>query len=284
MYKSVLTYLTRLAGAAIVLCLAWLIAVPAAAQDKAAATPTSQQQQLELPVRNRHHKPDTTQVTQVETAADTTLAVDIDRNARSAVVDAHGDTVRFTAADSLRYAQLADSTYDPDLGRIKIFNPDPMRAMWLSALCPGLGQIYNHRYWKLPIVVGAFVGLTYATSWNNRMLNDYTKGYRDLMDNDPNTRSYMDFFPSTVKESSLDRSWLERTLKSRKNYYRRYKEICIISIVAVYLINIVDAYVDASLAHFDISDDLSMNVGPAAIAAPQVSRWPSMGMHLGFNF
>ena len=47
------------------------------------------------------------------------------------------------------------------------FNPDPMRAVWLSALFPGLGQIYNHRYWKLPIVVGGYVGLFYATTWNS---------------------------------------------------------------------------------------------------------------------
>ena len=176
------------------------------------------------------------------------------------------------------------SLLDGAVGYEKGKYPNPAKSTVYSILLPGLGQIYNHRYWKLPIVVGAFVGLTYATSWNNRMLNDYTKGYRDLMDSDPGTKSYMDFFPPTVKESDLDIDWLKKTLKNKKNYYRRYKEICIISIVAVYLINIVDAYVDASLAHFDISDNLTMNVGPAAIAAPQLSRWPSLGMHLGFNF
>lgn len=273
------TYFTSLAGAAVVLCLALVVlaAVPAQAQDMPAS-------QLQLPVRNPNRdKPDSAKVGQLD-VPDTARAAVADHNLRSAVLDEHGDTVRFTAADSLRLDLKPDTLYGTSLGRIKVFNPDPMRAMWLSALCPGLGQIYNHRYWKLPIVVGAFVGLTYATSWNNRMLNDYTKGYRDLMDSDPGTKSYMDFFPPTVKESDLDIDWLKKTLKNKKNYYRRYKEICIISIVAVYLINIVDAYVDASLAHFDISDNLTMNVGPAAIAAPQLSRWPSLGMHLGFNF
>ena len=74
------------------------------------------------------------------------------------------------------------------------FNPDPMRAVWLSALFPGLGQIYNHRYWKLPIVVGGYVGLFYATTWNSRMLSDYQRAYLDIMDSDPGTNSYMDFF------------------------------------------------------------------------------------------
>lgn len=96
------------------------------------------------------------------------------------------------------------------------FNPDPTRAVWMSALCPGLGQLYNRRYWKLPIVVGAFMGLGYATSWNNTMLRDYTTAYSDIMDNDPTTKSYMDFFAPTVKEEDLDRSWLTNLLRSRK--------------------------------------------------------------------
>jgi len=163
------------------------------------------------------------------------------------------------------------------------FNPNPTRALWLSALCPGAGQIYNRRYWKLPIVVGAFVGLTYGTAWNNRMLNDYSKAYRDISDNDPNTRSYMDFYPPTVKESDIDKTWLTSTLKNRKDYYRRYRDICIIGIAAVYLLNIVDAYVDASMMHFDVSDDLSMQIKPAVIENP-ISVLPSVGMGCSFSF
>lgn len=163
------------------------------------------------------------------------------------------------------------------------FNPNPMRAMWLSALCPGLGQIYNRRYWKLPIVIGAFVGLTYGTTWNNRMLNDYSKAYRDISDNDPNTRSYMDFYPPTVKESNLDKTWLTSTLKNRKDYYRRYRDICIIATVAVYVLNVIDAYVDASMMHFDVSPDLSMRVGPAVIGNNQ-SPLPSIGLGCRLDF
>lgn len=163
------------------------------------------------------------------------------------------------------------------------FNPNPMRAMWLSALCPGLGQIYNRRYWKLPIVVGAFVGLTYGTTWNNRMLNDYSKAYRDISDNDPNTRSYMDFYPPTVKESDLDKTWLTSTLKNRKDYYRRYRDICIIATVAVYVLNVIDAYVDASMMHFDVTPDLSMRVGPAVLENRQ-SPLPAIGVGCSIDF
>ena len=185
---------------------------------------------------------------------------------RIQVVDLAGDTLHFASADSLHgidgieILAPADSTASVSLGKIRVFNPNPMRAMWLSALCPGLGQIYNRRYWKLPIVD------------------------RDAMDSDPDTRSYMDFFAPTVKESELDMDWIKRVMKNKRDYYRRYRDICIISMVGIYLLNIVDAYVDASLAHFDISPDLSMEVRPAVMNAPQVTRTPSVGLQCALNF
>ena len=205
------------------------------------------------------------------------------------VVNAAGDTITFASIDSIKGIEnveiLMDSTASPTLGKVRTFNPDPQRALWLSALCPGLGQIYNRRYWKLPIVVGSFVGLTYGASWNNRMYKDYSKGYRDVMDDDPDTRSYMDFFPPTVKESDLDKAWLQKTMKNKRDYYRRYREICIIAMVGVYLINIVDAYVDASLAHFDISPDLTLDVSPTAIGSGVTGeRLPSLGLQCAFSF
>ena len=194
---------------------------------------------------------------------------------------ASGDTIILSDSTALLTGTTLKSQQASDLA-VK-FNPNPMRAMWLSALCPGAGQIYNRRYWKLPIVIGAFVGLTYGTSWNNRMLNDYSKAYRDITDNDPNTRSYMDFYPPTVKESDLDKTWLTNTLKNRKDYYRRYRDICIIGIAAVYLLNVIDAYVDASMMHFDVSDDLSMQLRPAVIES-SMSRLPSVGLGCAFSF
>ncbi len=171
---------------------------------------------------------------------------------------------------------------DPDY-RVREFNPDPNRALWMSALCPGLGQLYNRRYWKLPIVVGAYVGLGYATNWNNRMLRDYTQAYRDITDNDPSTKSYMDFYPPNTDESSLNKGWLERVLKNKKDKFRRQRDLCIISMIGVYLVAMVDAYVDASLAHFDISENLSMDVHPAVIQT-NTSNTPGIGMQWAFNF
>lgn len=165
----------------------------------------------------------------------------------------------------------------------KEFNPDPTRAVWLSALFPGLGQIYNRRYWKLPIVVGGYLGLGYATSWNNQMLKDYTRAYADLIDNDPSSNSYMDFFAPNVNESDLDKEWLKNVLRSKKNFFRRNRDLCIISMVGVYLLAMVDAYVDASLAHFDIAPHLSMDVGPAVMQDGR-TRYPSLGLAWALNF
>ena len=203
----------------------------------------------------------------------------------------NGDTVRFTPIDTLAIVDapgmklFTDSTVVKDVNpnATKVFTPDPIRAVWMSALCPGLGQIYNRRYWKLPIVVGGFLGLGYGASWNNGMLSDYTRAYTDLMDNDPSTKSYMDFFPPNTDESTLNTTWLQQTLKSRKDYYRRNRDLCIICMVGVYLVAMVDAYVDASLSNFDISPDLSMQVMPALIQDPQ-NRLPALGFQMAFNF
>lgn len=165
----------------------------------------------------------------------------------------------------------------------KEFDPSPTRAVWMSALFPGLGQVYNRRYWKLPIVVGGFMGLGYATSWNNNQLKEYTQAYRDLTDSDPETRSYMNFFPSTTKEEDLDKTWLTNTMKTRRDFYRRNRDLCIICCVGLYLLCMVDAYVDASLAHFDISPDLSLDWSPAMMINP-LDRRVNVGLNWAFTF
>ena len=244
--------------------------VTVAARDSITATPT-----------NRHER-------RPVIISDTSRLDKTSRPVR--VVNAAGDTITFASIDSIRGIEgveiLMDSTASPTLGQVRVFNPDPQRALWLSALCPGLGQVYNRRYWKLPIVVGAFVGLSYGASWNNRMYKDYSKGYRDVMDDDPDTRSYMDFFPPTVRESDLETAWLQKVMKNKRDYYRRYREICVIAMVGVYLLNIVDAYVDASMAHFDISPDLTLDVSPTAIDNGVVGggRLPSLGVQCAISF
>ncbi len=185
--------------------------------------------------------------------------------------------------DTTTHTVVVADDYPYGLNGKKIFNPDPTRAIWMSALFPGLGQIYNRRYWKLPIIIAGFMGLGYGTSWNNTQYQDYSNGYMDLMSGDPDKKSYMNFFPPNTDEESLNKEWLKSVLQNKKNYFRRNRDLCIICMVGVYLLAILDSYVDAQLAHFDISPDLSMDVAPAFYTEPLTRRY-SLGLNWAFTF
>ena len=161
------------------------------------------------------------------------------------------------------------------------FSPDPMKAVWYAALIPGGGQIYNRKYWKLPIIYGGFLGLTYGVSWNQRYYKGYSNAYRDLVENGPN-KSYLDYVrPGFNVEAN--RTWLENALKRKKDSYRRYRDLSVIGMIGVYLVSIVDAYVDASLYHFDISPDISMNLEPA-IMPPSSVQTSTVGLQCSIKF
>jgi hypothetical protein len=141
------------------------------------------------------------------------------------------------------------------------FIPDSRKATWLAMIFPGGGQIYNRKYWKLPIVYGGFVGCAYAISWNGKMYSDYSQAYLDIMDDDPNTKSYEDFISSRVDINSR-LEYYQNIFKRRKDTYRRQRDLSIFCMIGVYVLSIIDAYVDAELSDFDISKDLSLRVEP----------------------
>ncbi len=143
------------------------------------------------------------------------------------------------------------------------FKPSPKKAVIFSALFPGLGQIYNRKFWKLPIVYGGFVGFTYAITWNNGYYRDYLQAYQDIMDDNPETNSWHNILPYGFDPGNVDVKWFTDVLQKRKDYYRYYRDFSIIGTVAWYLLAIVDAYVDAQLFDFNMSPDLSMRVEPA---------------------
>ena len=168
--------------------------------------------------------------------------------------------------------------------RLATFMPDPSKATWSAIVFPGGGQIYNHKYWKLPIVYGGFVGCAYALNWNNQMYSDYSQAYLDIMDDDPNTASYEDFLPPRYNiEANMD--YLKRVFKNRKDIYRRQRDLSIFCFIGVYLISIIDAYVDAELSNFDITDDLSVQVRPTTIDNRQSTlRNQAYGLQCSFSF
>ena len=149
------------------------------------------------------------------------------------------------------------------------WRPDPKRALWLAIVLPGAGQIYNRKYWKLPIVYGGFVGCVYAMRWNNMMYQDYSQAYLDISDNDPNTQSYNQFLHLGTQITSANESRYKELFRKRKDYYRRYRDLSFFILVGVYALSVIDAYVDASLSDFDISDDLSMHVGPTVLSSKE---------------
>jgi hypothetical protein len=179
-----------------------------------------------------------------------------------------------TAEDSLRLAQLEapvdtaalaqgiDSlNAQPATAKKSRFIPDSRKATWLAMVFPGGGQIYNRKYWKLPLVYGGIVGCAYAINWNNKMYKDYSQAYMDIMDDDPNTDSYKDFVSSRVDiDSRLE--YFQNIFKRRKDTYRRQRDLSIFCMIGVYVLSIIDAYVDAELSDFDISKDLSLHVEP----------------------
>ena len=147
------------------------------------------------------------------------------------------------------------------------WKPNPARAVWLGAIFPGLGQIYNRSYWKLPIVYGGLMGCIYAITWNNNMYKDYKQAYRDILTDevlstDPH-RSYNAILPEGYTiETMGGRKRYTEVLNINQNTYHRYRDISIVVAVAVYALSVIDAFVDAQLFDFDISPDLSMNVEP----------------------
>ena len=148
--------------------------------------------------------------------------------------------------------------------RLANFTPNPAKATWCALVFPGGGQIYNHKYWKLPIVYGGFLGCAYALNWNNQMYSDYSQAYLDIMDDDPGTASYEDMLPPRYNVEA-NKEYLTRVFKNRKDNYRRQRDLSIFCFIGVYLLSVVDAYVDAELSNFDITDDLSVEVRPATI-------------------
>ena len=171
------------------------------------------------------------------------------------------------------------------------WRPSPKRAMWLAIVVPGAGQIYNRKYWKLPIFYGGFLGCYYAMRWNNMMYRDYSQGYIDLNDGNLETQSYNQFMHlgMTIDESKpTDVQRFSTKFKKRKDYYRRYRDMSAFILIGVYALSVIDAYVDASLSEFDISEDLSMKVAPTLMQNGGYTfnpvRTTSLGVHCSLTF
>jgi len=163
----------------------------------------------------------------------------------------------------------------------KVFIPDSKKATWLAAIFPGGGQIYNRKFWKLPLIYGGFIGCAYALNWNQKYYSDYSQAYLDIMDDDPKSVSYLNFLPINYDVAGRE-DWLKEVFKNKKNTFRRQRDLSIFAFIGVYLVSIIDAYVDAELSNFDITPDIGLHIEPA-ILNDQRSRNNAFGLQCSIN-
>ena len=169
--------------------------------------------------------------------------------------------LEMTSAPVLKESEVPADSLKKEIDQ-KIWVPNPTKATWLALVIPGGGQIYNRKYWKLPIFYGGFAGCAYALTWNSKMYKDYSTAYKDAMNGNMQSSSITDLLPPGYKISETQ---LKDLLRKRKDTYRRYRDLSIFAFIGVYLLSVIDAYVDAELSNFDITPDLSMKVEPAVI-------------------
>lgn len=145
----------------------------------------------------------------------------------------------------------------------------PFKATIMSTALPGLGQIYNGKWWKVPIIYGAFGGLIYSSVFNDMKCRTYKEAYLIRIDDDPNTT---DEFEGRYSDANL---------RELVDFYQRNRDLSLIFTGVIYALNIIDASVDAHLKDFDVSDDLSLKVRPTMqLLGPDIIPTPALALTL----
>jgi hypothetical protein len=158
------------------------------------------------------------------------------------------------------------------------FRSDPMKATMMAFAFPGLGQIYNRKIWKIPLVYAGFGGLIYSVGFNSSNYIKYMKAYQDFTDAIPATNSYIKLIganPSTYDPVNFPKTAIPANTSYYKDgmlrmvdYYKRYRDLSYIGIAAWYLVSILDANVDASLINYDVSNNLDISLFPVQMPSP----------------
>lgn len=149
----------------------------------------------------------------------------------------------------------------------------PKKAAILSAILPGAGQAFNRKYWKIPILYAGGVTLGYFINFNNKNYQRFKTAVNKRTDGDALT---IDEFVNTYPS--------EDQLRTGRDYYRRNRDLLLITSVMVYLLNIADASVDAHLAGFDVSDNLALSVQPSVVSIPYSTTAMATGLSLQLRF
>ena len=181
------------------------------------------------------------------------------------------------------YAGLAITTYIYFIGDAAInYSTNEVsqvkKATTLSTICPGAGQIYNKSYWRVPIVIGGMASTIYTIDWNNRGYKRFKTAYSLRVDYDKNPDKY----PGGAADEFRG-AYSATFLKNLKDSYRRNRDLCILLTAGVYMLQIIDAHVDAHLQDYDISDDLTMNLEPY-FDYTTVGSNPAIGVNMSLKF
>lgn len=159
---------------------------------------------------------------------------------------------------------LNDSIVDIE----KVHNPK--KATLYSAILPGLGQAYNEKYWKIPVIYAGLATTGYFMYVNNVEYKRYKDAYKIRMDDDPNS---IDEF---------DGKYNDQSLKNIRDYYRRNFELMIVASVAIYALNIIDATVDGHLKDFEVNDDISLRFDAGLMHSSQCTT-PVLQINIKFK-
>lgn len=189
------------------------------------------------------------------------------------------------------YAQEQDQV--PVTDTVQVRQHSPKIATLCSAVIPGLGQVYNKKYWKVPVVYAGFGVLAYFIIFNSTHYGDYKNGLKDFTDTIPGTDSYLILAPN-LDPSTFDpvlypdtynpttAKWFEDQLENNMGYYSRNRDLTYIISGLWYILNIIDATVDAHLFDYDIGEDLSLHIEPGL--KPMVGFNETISLKLTFNF
>jgi hypothetical protein len=169
---------------------------------------------------------------------------------------------------------------------------DPIKATMMAAAFPGLGQVYNGKAWKIPVVYAGFAAVGYSIYFNSTNHVKYLEAYIDLTDDIPETNSYTfrefgvppEEFDRALGSSSFNAStedWVKTQLINGVDYYRRYRDLSYVGVAVWYLITILDANVDAHLSDYDVSENLNIALEPTPL---QTAYGPVMGMGVKITF
>ncbi len=147
----------------------------------------------------------------------------------------------------------------------------PGRAALFSAILPGAGQVYNKKYWKVPLVYSVLGTAAFMFQYNNKQYKKYLLGYQQRID-------------TTLEETIFGEDVSTDRLLEYKNSTRRNRDLMAVVFIAVYGLNIIDAVVDAELSDFDISDDLSLEISPEIIPISAYRKRNTIGLTISLNF